>query len=601
MGPAADGAARRPAGPAFGLRFRITGTLILVVLVTTLFAAFFTVRQSYEALKLQKQQDELVVARNVAAQVDEVLAKARQTVESLGEYSSIRDGGLEEQRQALTLVARVTELIDGFVIWGPDGTSRVMDLTEPDTRQLVPGSASEQLVSPVLSSGQTMFSRVYRPEGGEGAVLAITAPIRRGGAPVGALSGVILMKNHSMGGIEAIRIGKSGYAYIVDEEGNVIVHPQRERLHENLRQHPPVEALLKSREGVIEFTNQDGIKVVAAYAPVRETGWGVVVRQPASESYSYADAMFHRLTWVFVGGLLLACAIGIPLAWRLSAPLESLAGAVQQVGEGNLDIRIDERGGDEIGRLGRAFNEMTRNLRLHQEKISQARRQLVQSEKMAAIGQLAAGLAHEIHNPLNVISGFSDFLLGKTPEGDPRRGPLQDISRETVRCQRLVAELLHFARPKRAERAPHDLNRLVEETLSLVHSEAKTRGVRVESLLQAGLPPVAMDRDQMKQVFLNILLNACQAMPDGGDLRVRSFRDGTDVAVEVRDSGHGIPPENIDKIFDPFFTTKERGTGLGLALSYAIVEQHGGSLEARSRPGEGASFLVRLPEGAHAA
>lgn len=585
------------------LRLKLSAALVAVAVLTAASAGFFATRSSYEALKHQKQQDELVMAKNIAAQVDEVLRKARQTVEALAEDPQIKSMEPDRQKAALTLVAKVTELIDGIVVSDLSGRVLVADQTEPNTASLLPEQPYQFMIEPVKRQASARFSEIFKSRSGE-VVVAINAPIYRGRALVGVLSGLILLKNHSMGGIEGIRIGKSGYAYLVDSDGNVIVHPQRQKLLENLRAHPPVQELLKNRLGVIEFVNQEGVSVLAAFAPIEPTGWGVVVRQPTSESYAYAQQILYFLCAVFLAGMGLAAFVGVMLARKIAEPVTLLAEGVRKVTRGDLEARIPVAGRDEIGELAEAFNEMTRRLRLHLEEIQTAHKrvlstqqQLFQSEKLAAIGQLAAGLAHEINNPLNIISGFNEVLLDETPSNDVRRPRLEEIGRETARCQRLVAELLHFAKPKEPDRRPTDVGALVTDTLHLVQSQAKAQGVEIEAETSGNLSRLRIDADQIKQAVLNLLLNACQAMPEGGRLNVRTRRANGHVEIRVSDTGPGVPEKNIKSIFNPFFTTKDEGTGLGLPLSHAIVEQHGGKIGVESAPGRGSVFTISLPAG----
>jgi len=585
----------------FGLRLKLTAALISVVAVTILSAGYFTIRYSYEALKHQKQQDELVMARNIVAQVDEVLNKAKQTVEALARHPAIVSMDRSQQREALTLVTKVTELIDGILILDMNGRVRVTDRAEPNTGDLLPVEPHKHFVQPVERRRVAQFSDIFTSRSGE-LVVAINAPILHEGALAGVLSGVILLKNHSMGGIEGIRIGKSGYAYLVDSLGNVIIHPQRTKLLENFSANPAVQQLLKKREGVIEFVNQEDVPIVAAFAPIEQTGWGVVVRQPTAETYAYANQILFFLSLVFFISLVAAASIGIYLAHKIAKPVTTLVQGVKKVTAGDMETQIPITGQDEIGQLASAFNEMTQKLKHHldeiqksHERVLETQKQLAQSEKLAAIGQLAAGLAHEINNPLNIISGFNELLREQTPENDPRRANLEEIYRETGRCQKQVAELLHFAKPKDPERAPTDIGKLVEGTLNLMQSQAKALGIEIENRADSELPLLQVDADQIKQALLNLLINACQAMPEGGRLSVRSGRINRHVAIRIEDTGKGISKSDMDNIFNPFFTTKEEGTGLGLPLSYALVERHGGKIQVHSEEGHGSVFTVLLP------
>lgn len=587
----------------FRLRNKITMAMVSVVIVTIFTTDYVTTRYSYQALKHQKQQDELVMARNIAAQVDEVLIKAKQTVEVLAKHPSIKSMDSEQMMRELTLVTKVTELIDGIMVLDLSGKIIASDIAEPDTRLLLPDSTYKQFVQPILKTHTSEFSNIYKSKTGDVAV-TINVPIFNENELQGVLSGGILLKNHSMGGIEEIRIGKSGYAYIVDVDGNIVVHPQRERLLENLSANPPVQKVLKEGEGVLEFLNQEGIPVLAAFAPVKTTGWGVVVRQPTSESYAYAHQILYFLLLVFFISLAGAIGLGFLLASQLSKPMTILVEGAKKVAEGQLDVQIPVKQKDEIGELSFAFNEMTKKLRKHileleltHQRMLKTQKQLSHSEKMSAIGQLAAGLAHEIYNPLNVISGFSEYLLGKIPKEDPKRSYLEDISRETVRCQKLVAELLHFSKPKEPEFAPTSMNLLIHETLSLVTHQTKIKNIKVETNLNTKLPIIDLDKDQIKQVLLNLFINACQSMPDGGILSIQSSQMDEQIQIKVTDTGEGIDKKDLENIFNPFFTTKEEGTGLGLALSYSIIEKHRGKVQVTSQLGQGSTFTIQLPLG----
>lgn len=229
---------------------------------------------------------------------------------------------------------------------------------------------------------------------------------------------------------------------------------------------------------------------------------------------------------------------------------------------------------------------------------------LIQSEKMAAMGQLVStGVAHEINNPLNSILGYSTYLLEDTLPDDPDREELQKITEATIRCKRIVEELLDFARKKPAKTAPTDINRTVEKVLTLIKdrvtSPAHPDKVEVIKGLDPALSPIIADETQIEQVFLNIILNAYQAISGNGRITLKTFNDVQSVKVMITDTGCGIPHEDLSKIFDPFFTTKEpgKGTGLGLAVSHSIINAHGGVIDVESKVGEGTNFTITLPMG----
>jgi len=247
--------------------------------------------------------------------------------------------------------------------------------------------------------------------------------------------------------------------------------------------------------------------------------------------------------------------------------------------------------------------EMVGTIHIAKDRTAEKRLQekLIQSEKMAAMGQLVSGVAHEINNPLNSILGYSTYLLEDTLPDDPDREELQKITEAALRCKRIVEELLDFARKKPPKTAPTDINRTVENVLALIKdrviSPAHPDKVEVIKGLDPALSHIIADETQLEQVFLNIILNAYQAISGDGRITLKTFNDGQSVKVMITDTGCGIPHEDLSRIFDPFFTTKEpgKGTGLGLAVSHSIIGAHGGVIDVESKIGEGTNFTITLP------
>ncbi len=243
---------------------------------------------------------------------------------------------------------------------------------------------------------------------------------------------------------------------------------------------------------------------------------------------------------------------------------------------------------ERIGRL-LLFDDVTQRERMEE--------QMSQTEKLTSLGLLAAGVAHEVNTPLAVISNYIQMLAKQMPDGDPRQSIIEKIVKQTFRASEIVNNLLNFSRTGAAEAVDIDVNRVVEETLSLVSHPLKTSQIQVVKHLGETLPAVRGSANKLQQVFLNLFLNARDAMPGGGLLEVRTGAHNGSVEIEVVDTGAGIPREHIHRIFDPFFTTKAsgRGTGLGLSVSYGIIKEHSGKIDVRSTPGKGTSFHVEFP------
>jgi PAS domain S-box-containing protein len=255
----------------------------------------------------------------------------------------------------------------------------------------------------------------------------------------------------------------------------------------------------------------------------------------------------------------------------------------------NISITpLVSKSGERIGRL-LLFDDVT-----HRERMAE---QMTQTEKLTSLGLLAAGVAHEVNTPLAVISNYIQMLAKQLPESDPKQVLIEKIVKQTFRASEIVNNLLNFSRTGAAEVADIDVNRVVEETLSLVAHPLKTSQIQIVKQLGDGLPAVRGSANKLQQVFLNLFLNARDAMPAGGMLEVRTAAHNGSVEVEIADTGAGISREHIHRIFDPFFTTKAtgRGTGLGLSVSYGIIKEHAGKVDVRSTPGKGTSFRLEFP------
>ncbi|MBC8521375.1 MAG: PAS domain-containing protein [Methanomicrobia archaeon] len=236
-------------------------------------------------------------------------------------------------------------------------------------------------------------------------------------------------------------------------------------------------------------------------------------------------------------------------------------------------------------------------------ELANLQKQLIQSEKLASVGRLAAGVAHEISNPLTGVLTYNHFLLKKVGENDLVKEYSEKAVRETMRCRKIIRALLDFARQTEPEKELADINKIVKDTLALIENQASLQNIKIITELNEQLPMIMVDSNQIQEVFTNIILNALDAMPDGGlltisdSLRIRRAVDGRFIEINFIDTGCGIPAENLDKLFDPFFTTKKvgEGTGLGLSVSYGIIEKHNGAIEVQSEVGKGSIFVVKLP------
>ncbi|HEX3100411.1 MAG TPA: ATP-binding protein, partial [Pyrinomonadaceae bacterium] len=282
----------------------------------------------------------------------------------------------------------------------------------------------------------------------------------------------------------------------------------------------------------------------------------------------------------------------------ISRPLQRITLAAVEVTKGGYGTEVDLRkSNDEIGLLADSFNEMSRKMAADIDELQRLNEQLIRAEKLAAMGTLAAGVAHEVNNPLASISSLVQMMRAEAGHSDETRERLNLISAQIERINQVTKDMTNFARSRPAAKHDVDVNLIVGTAMRLANFDKVFQALDIERDLSDELPAVFADDDQLQQVFLNLLLNARDAMPDGGKLTVRSLQDNGHVTVEIADSGTGIDMDEAKQIFDPFFTTKPagKGTGLGLAVCYGIVTAHDGRIEVGPNQPQGSVFRVILP------
>jgi signal transduction histidine kinase len=278
-------------------------------------------------------------------------------------------------------------------------------------------------------------------------------------------------------------------------------------------------------------------------------------------------------------------------------PLEELMDTIERVRHGDLSTRVEfAKRDDDIGRLGRQFNEMVEQLNESRRKLEEFhQREMARAEHLATLGELAAGLAHEIRNPLAGIAGVVDVMSKDLPANSPSRAVMGDVQKEIRHIQDILNDLLFYARPRPPAFRPSDLSATIEQAVMLARQQVRNKPVQILFTPNPTLPLVDHDPALMQQVVLNLLLNGIQAISGTGKVEVTTSREQDQAIVEVADTGKGIPADALPKIFKPFFTTRSEGTGLGLSLANGIVQSHGGKIEVSSAPAKGSRFRIELP------
>jgi two-component system NtrC family sensor kinase len=358
---------------------------------------------------------------------------------------------------------------------------------------------------------------------------------------------------------------------------------------------------------------------IAAYEPIRDIDDNIIgILYVGTLKQPFDDILRNTLMTflgIALGIIILIVFVSIQLAKKISLPLKKLEQAATKIAEGEYRYEFTVKAPREIEHLAQSLLKMAKEMEAEKQEleewgttlerkvqqrtdeIKKIHSQLFRSEKLASLGKLAAGVAHEINNPLTGILTNSSLLLEDLPENDPRREDVEVMVKETIRCREIVKRLLDFAKQTKPLKKATDINALLENIILLVRNQTSFRNIRIEKTLAPDLPEIQTDTDQIQQVFINIVLNAAEAMTKGGSLSITSALSPHQeyIIVSFADTGPGISETDREKIFDPFFTTKEHGTGLGLSISYGIIEQHGGSISIESSPGKGSTFIIQLP------
>lgn len=408
---------------------------------------------------------------------------------------------------------------------------------------------------------------------------------------------------------EAKALPNVSYAYILDSEGRIVgdYHADQRLLFSTVADELGKVDIKSSESSHIEIDLDKNILDISKPVTLGHQKLGGIrlgfdlnpildeIAKATYKAVAVASVMFF-------GGLVIIFMI----TTRMTKPLERLTTAAKRIEEGELQYRVGIKRDDEIGDLAFAFDQMAERLMQRERELKQSQATLRRADRLSSLGLLTAGLAHEIRNPLVAIRTFTQLLPERYDDAEFREGFQGLALKEVDRICGLINDLLSFARPSKPNVAPESISDVVDNIARILEAQAKDKNVEIRRDFDSTLPKVWIDKEQMKQVFMNLILNSIQAMKEGGSIAISTrlaARSNAElvkeyVQVEVRDSGIGIPAEDLEHIFDPFFTSKDEGSGLGLAVSHQIVQEHGGYVTVESTVGQGTSFFVQVPVGA---
>jgi two-component system NtrC family sensor kinase len=550
--------------------------------------------------------EHLARARSGAASISADLAQVDATLSTVAE--SWRPDRLDEadRRGLLLVLSRQLPAVEASAILDGEGKTRALLSSHG-------GAAEEGFLAAARaareSTGRGLSLHAYEAGGGVRLAAVRAIPAADGGPWLVAVRlGTPVVQRRL-----DTAVPDGGAAYLASGARLLVSSARAEPLTE-AAQGELTQRIDQKRAGALQ-----GRSSLAAWAPLAAAaGWSVVVAVPAEVAYAPIVGLRHAALWACALVALGVLALSALLARRITARVARIDAAVRAFGEGEVEVRLPEEGRDEIAAVSRTFNAMADELgsaraRLERwnddlqrevdgrtRELREAQAQLLEAQKLAAIGQLGAGAAHEINNPLTGILGNAQLLLETMPRSNPDRESIEKIEALARRCRDITQKLIRFSQ-QRAEPDFRELdaNRVVTEALALVDGHIRAGGIPLDVSLAEPSPRVNGDPGHLAQVVLNLLSNArtaCAGRPGAG-IRIATRRAGRDVEISVSDGGKGIVPEHLPRIFEPFFTTKDQwsNVGLGLSVSYRIVAEHGGRIDVESRAGEGSTFTVRLP------
>jgi signal transduction histidine kinase len=463
---------------------------------------------------------------------------------------------------------------------------------------------------PTILQNQPYSSEVYlSPE--KFPTMEIAEPIVFRNEVVGALWGEVDLKA-IWDIVDSNAIGEHGEAFIFHPvKGQFIAHSNRRMIleHRRFEEHDIIDSVAAGRNNHKVYVNRNGIEMIAAYAPIPQEQWGTVIQQPTSEAFAPAQKMQWQIFLLVSVSVLLAAFIAAIYTRQIVQPVNGLVSGIERIATGDLRHRIRPMGHDEVSRLAKHINTMA-------SRLLELQRQIKRGERLETLNKLASVLSHEIRNPLNSMVINMQLMRREFNKPGLDAGKLehyhQILNSEIGRVESLVSNFLLIAKPPKLEKTPQRLSVLLDDLVKAELPNALTRGIRVERNYKRPGLVVDVDSQKLYQVFLNIFLNALQAMPGGGRLLIgldKVESTGLDedphnleesggmvyAAVSFHDNGKGIPRSELSKIFDFYYTTKERGTGIGLSLAQQIVEEHGGRIQVKSEAEKGTEFIVLIP------
>ena len=601
------------------LQLKVTVAFLLVSLVPVVTASIFSVRTANNVIESIVQNQLENVAAEKQALLQRWIEERKADMEVLAGSSAVKEMHSAEVAPYFELVSDQYGVYRRFIITDPDGK------VVYDSEGTSDASCAGEVWYQRAISGQPYMSEIELAATEQESIFRLATPIR---GPAGRVQGVLCATVSTQAiaaNVLRVELGESGECYLVDKAGTFLAHKNPQRiLHENIAQSGSFMHIFDSAEGQPVYEDYRGIQVLGASRSLKGIDWHVVVEQDRDEAFADSDRLQRNICIVIALTVVGAVGFSALLAWYVASPIRTLSETARTLARGDfenalLDTRTTRR--DEIGALYAAFEHMADQLKdrharletrvgLTEVELQKVEAELkgtleaaARSERFAALGRLASGVAHEIRTPLTSLKLFLQSVQEDIAVSPEQNEDYRIAMRQVTRIENTINHFLDFARPQEPVLADLDFVQLVDDVLEVIRPRASQQEVEIRESIAAELPRVPGDTRQMGEVLVNLLVNALDAMPDGGRLTISIAAEVTQpgaigstwLRMDVSDTGPGIPAEDLDHLFEPFFTTKAAGSGLGLAIIKGTVERHCGTVQVNTQFGAGTTFSVRLP------
>ena len=574
------------------LLFTLTLLSALPLIIVGVFMTSVTKDSLSEYVKIQHFE----IARRANNEIQLFLEIPIKTLQILRETQDIAEMNPFAQGLILNKIRSADPIFNRIIITDTLGNL----VTSTDFEELITNYSQEEFYK-VSINGQSFFSNVMFNEAKEPFVIS-SQPIRRFDEIVGILAGEINLTSIWQL-VDKIRVGETGSAFVISKSGQLIAHPDKRKVLERVSviDSSQIYSFSDSTETTFVFSSFDDVEMLGTYSYLRQFDWIVVIQQPVYEAYGLATRMLYQV-FAFVGlVIMIAILLAYLLEKRITQPINTLVDGVKRYADGDLDFRISIEQFEEIEVLAEEFNAMAEKILDHQRKLRRV-------ERLAAMSKFATLVSHEIRNPLNSMNINMQILKREIerPDGEleKKRKYFDIILSEIQRMDNLINNFLMISRPPRFDFLPNDLHDVLDEVVLMHEGNSKQQDVQLVKEYYGEKILANVDRDQMKQVFHNIIINALQAMPDGGSLTLKTsihkmrnkLKQKVDsLRIEFIDTGIGIPKDKTKDIFEIYYTSKKTGTGLGLAIARQIVEGHFGNISVSSKEMLSTKIIIDIP------